>query len=397
MLFQALDNKKDCYGVYCDGVIHLDEAFQSDQLTKTWSYSPFLADLDGVEYAQLYCLGQSLTQVCPAELEEEWSSISSRLKAFLKSFSHAKISLDEHCFFDLVPERFLVEFCEIKNEITEHVIKTHKKPENYEFMKEVVRLTSDISSQAVNIDKKPLKSCLGSAKGRSLWKNFDGISRRIVYNPYGTKTGRLTTIKTSFPILTLAKEHRAILTPRNDWFVELDFNAAELRTLLSLAGEDQPTDDVHIWNVENVYNGKYDRAKAKQKIFAWLYNPKSKDKRASKAYKRDEVLEKYWDGTFIKTPFGRTIEADQKHALNYIIQSTTSDVFLDRAIALHKLLSTKKSTIAMLIHDSVIVDLANEDLDMVKEMVNIFSDTKLGSYRVGVKAGKNFGDLRKLL
>ena len=156
-------------------------------------------------------------------------------------------------------------------------------------------------------------------------------------------------------------------------------------------------DDVHIWNVENVYNGKYDRAKAKQKIFAWLYNPKSKDKLASKAYKRDEVLEKYWDGTFIKTPFGRTIEADQKHALNYIIQSTTSDVFLDRAIALHKLLSTKKSTIAMLIHDSVIIDLANEDLDMVKEMVNIFSDTKLGSYRVGVKAGKNFGDLRKLL
>tara|TARA_S200002703_G_scaffold71393_1_gene61914 strand:+ start:1057 stop:2250 length:1194 start_codon:yes stop_codon:yes gene_type:complete len=397
MLFQALDNKKDCYGVYCDGEIHLEEAFQSDQLTKTWSYSPFLADLDKVEYAQLYCLGQSLTQVCPPELAEHWASVSSKLKAFLKSFSQAKISLDEHCFFDLVPERFLVEFCEVKNEITEHVIKTHKKPENYEFMKEVVRLTSDISSQSVNLDKKPLKSCLGSTKGRSLWKNFDGLSRRVVYNPYGTKTGRLTTVKASFPILTLAKEHRAILTPRNDWFVELDFNAAELRTLLSLAGEDQPMDDVHIWNVENVYNGKYDRDKAKQKIFAWLYNPKSKDKLASKAYKRDEVLEKYWDGTSVKTPFGRTIEADQKHALNYIIQSTTSDVFLDRAIALHKLLSSKKSTIAMLIHDSVIVDLANEDLGMVKEMVNLFSDTKLGSYRVGVKAGKNFGDLRKLL
>jgi len=33
-------------------------------LTKTWSYSEFLADKK-IDYAQLYCRGQSLDKVCP--------------------------------------------------------------------------------------------------------------------------------------------------------------------------------------------------------------------------------------------------------------------------------------------------------------------------------------------
>lgn len=396
MLFQALDNKKECYGIYADGEIRHELTLPAS-FNETWSYSSFLSEAKDVEYAQLYCLGASLSEVCPPEHKERWSKVSKKLRAYLKSFAHAKVSLDEHCFFDLVPERFLVELCEAKNDITAYVLENYERPKNYEFMRDVVRLTSDISSQQLVLDKAPLKNCLGSPKGRLLWKSFDGLSRRIVYNPYGTKTGRLTTMKTSFPILTLAKEHRSIIKPKNDWFLELDFNAAELRTLLALAGEEQPTDDIHIWNVDNVYQGKYSREDAKQKIFSWLYNPKSKDKKASVAYKRDEVLAKHWDGERINTPFGRTIEADEKHALNYLIQSTSSDVFLDRALAIHDFLKNKKSNISMLIHDSVIVDVASEDLNDVKQMVNIFSDTALGSYRVGASAGRNFGDLRKLL
>lgn len=396
MLFQALDNKKDCYGVYADGELRHHHPLPA-ALDKTWAYSSFLSPTSNIEYAHVYSGGLSLTEACPPEARERWDAVCKKLKAYLRSFSQSKISLDEHCFFDLVPERFLVELCEVKNDITDHVFETCEKPENYEFMKGVVRLTTDISNHELILDKKPLSGSLGSAKARSLWKNFDGLSRRVVYNPYGTKTGRLSTMKTSFPILTLAKEHRSIVRPKNDWLVELDFNAAELRTLLALAGEEQPNDDVHIWNVDNVYNGKYNRDEAKQKIFAWLYNPKSKDKRANKVYRRQDVLEKHWDGKTVSTPFGRVIEADQKHALNYLIQSTSSDIFLDRALAIHDYLKNKQSHVSMLIHDSIILDLCNSDLDKVKEMVNIFSDTRFGTYRVGVKAGKNFGDLRKLI
>ena len=41
-----------------------------------------------------------------------------------------------------------------------------------------------------------------------------------------------------------------------------------------------------------------------------------------------QSVEKYWDGEYVINPFGRQIKCDQFRALNFIIQSTTSDIFL---------------------------------------------------------------------
>ncbi len=393
MLFQTLDDKAECFGVYANGQVHYDT--YPSGLTQTWNYSSHLGDAP-MEYAQVYCGGQSLSDACPEHLQGEWQEVTHRMKAYLNSFSEAKISLNEHCFYNLVPERFLVDLCETKNSICEHVFNNFQKPENYEFMMDVVRLTTDISNRQLCIDKHPMRSRLGTHQGRYLWRSLDSMSRHIKYNVYGTKTGRLSTVKGSFPILTLNKDFREILVPNNDWLVELDFNAAELRTLLGLAGSEQPNDDLHMWNVENVYQGRLSRDEAKQKIFAWLYNPEATDDRSSRAYKKDTVLREYWDGQVVATPFKRKIEADKKHALNYLIQSTSSDVFLDRAVAVHKFLNDKKSHISMLIHDSIVLDLAECDMSELKKIVNIFSETRYGRYKVGVSAGKTFGTMRRI-
>ena len=69
MLFQTLDDKKECVGVYCDGKLEFDDI--PDNLTKTWSYSNFLEDRQ-VEYASIYCHGKSIDDVCPAHLLEDW-------------------------------------------------------------------------------------------------------------------------------------------------------------------------------------------------------------------------------------------------------------------------------------------------------------------------------------
>ena len=212
---------------------------------------------------------------------------------------------------------------------------------------------------------------------------------------FGSKTGRLTTKKNSFPILNLDKNYRKILKPKNDWFVELDFNAAELRTFLALAGKQQPKEDIHDWNAKNIYNGST-RDEAKKRIFAWLYNPESTDYLSSKAYNRAEVVKKYYDGSQVTTFFNRIIPSDDHHALNYIIQSTTSDLFLRKMIDLWKFLKDKKSFIAFSVHDSLVIDMPSDERDLINQIVEIFSRTKFGDFKVNVSGGKNYGNMRKI-
>jgi hypothetical protein len=61
--------------------------------------------------------------------------------------------------------------------------------------------------------------------------------------------------------------------PHNDWFVSLDYNGAEVRTLLQLSGHQQPEVDIHEWNIKNLFDGEVDRDTAKTLFFGWLYNP----------------------------------------------------------------------------------------------------------------------------
>ena len=186
-----------------------------------------------------------------------------------------------------------------------------------------------------------------------------------------------------------------MVKPTNDWFLELDFNSAEIRTLLALSNKEQPEQDIHEWNIDNVFGGGITREEAKKSIFAWLYNPDSKSA-ANKYYDRDYVKDKYWDGTKLKTFFGREIESDEHHAVNYIIQSTTSDLFLKRMVEISKILKESKSQIAFCVHDSLVIDLHDEDKHLVPEIKRVFGQTDLGKFKVNLSAGKNYGELKEL-
>ena len=393
MLFQTLDDKQECIGVYIDGEIYYGEL--PEGLTATWEYAPYLDGQD-IDYAGLYCAGLSCSGACPESLKDQWEEKTDRLKAFLRSFQESKVDLHENCFFELVPSRFLLEYCELKNKITRHVLENYSRPKNYDFNLGLTKLTSQIRGQKINLDLESLNGQMSSFRTRQWKKKLASLPPYIHYNMYGTKTGRFTTKKNSFPILTLAKELRKVIKPQNDWFIELDFNAAELRTLLALSGQEQPEQDIHTWNAKHVYNDELTRDEAKKRIFAWLYNPVSKDNLSSGVYDRDSVLKKYWDGEQVCTFYDRIIPADKHHALNYIIQSTTSDTFLRRVLAVNKLLQDKRSKIAFCIHDSLVLDFADEDRESLLEMIKEFSETDLGVFKVNVHAGKNFGEMKEM-
>lgn len=393
MYFQPLDNKGECLGYYADDELYYEEI--PAVADKTWYYTAALRERH-IEYARIYARGITLTQACPDELQPLWQSVTKRLGAFLKSFRTAGVNLNETCIYNLIPEFFLYELCDAKNKITQHIFNNYPRPSNHDFLVDVIKMLEDIKEQPLNIDIEPIMTKLVSVKGKNFIKKLQDIRWVCDYNPFGTVTGRLTTHPKTFPILTLHRDFRGSLHPQNDWFLELDYNAAEVRTLLGLSGTPQPPGDIHEWNINHIYGGAIDRPTAKQKIFEWLYS-RQENKKAEAFYDKNLVKEKYWNGSSVHTELGRTIkEVDDHHALSYIVQSTTSDLMLTRALDIHQYLQQRSSRIAFMMHDSIVIDLKHEERHIIPELMRIFGTTPFGEYKVNVALGKNFGDMKDL-
>ena len=391
MLFQVLDNKQECYKIYCDG--ELIDDYHSDGLSHTWSPTMYLKDHD-IEYAQIWCKGKSLSDICPEDLKQRWESVEKKARVFLKSFHSAKINLEDVCFYDLVPEKFLLDFCEVKNEITSHVFKEHKRPKNYNFLRDLIIFLKEIEQNDIRLDLKNINYFNNKIRnGISKVKN---CNTKIIYNPWGTVTGRLTTEKNSFPILTLNKELRSLIKPQNDVFVEFDFNAAELRVLLGLLEQEQPKEDIHTWISKNIFNDTFNREQTKKKVFSWLYNPKAQNKKLNEYLNRDKIYEENFVSGYVHTPYGRVIPVEKDKAVNYLIQSTSSDMLLTSAMNISRELSDKKSFVSFCIHDSVVLDISTEEKNLIEELAKKFSGTKFGNLKVNLSIGKDFGTMRKV-
>ena len=185
--------------------------------------------------------------------------------------------------------------------------------------------------------------------------------------------------------------------PDNKAIMELDYNAAEIRVLLALAEKEQPKEDIHQWNSDIL---GVSREEAKRSVISWLYGSKTSDigKKLSEIYRRDEVLNNFYDPSTetAKTPFGRQLNTDDFHALNHLVQSTAADMVFEQMVKLREFLEGKDSFIKFCMHDSVVIDLAETDLDCIEEIIKIFSNTRFGGIKANVSVGSHFGSMKKL-
>ena len=124
LLFQVLDNKNQCTSVYVDGEIK--EASEDLNLTRTWFPASNFAN-ERYDCGIIWSMGKTLDDCCPEDLKPYWLALNKKASAFLNSFQKSKINLQDICFYDLMPDWFLLEFFEVKNQITEHVFKEEKK------------------------------------------------------------------------------------------------------------------------------------------------------------------------------------------------------------------------------------------------------------------------------
>lgn len=399
MLFQTLDDKNECVGIYIENKLLFNTKLP-ENLTKTWSYSGFLRGKQ-IDYAQLFVEGKSLDDICPEHLKQDWLTINSRLRAFISSCLEAKVSLKENCFFDLTPQRFLVEYCHLRNKITEYILSTVERPKEYDFYKRFNELLHDIKHRDLNINLDNIQNKLAKESALAFYKKIANGSNHINYNMFGSITGRLTVAKNSFPILTFPKQYREILLPQNDWFVVFDMNAAELRTAMALLGKEQIDGDLHQWSSEKIFKGQLDRSEAKSTATAWLYDShsalaKKYDAELASVYNKAELKNRHWINGIVHTPFNRKIEADEHHAISYLNQSTFIDLFHRQILKVDDYLRGKKSFVSFMVHDEFVLDVTEEEKNLIVELIKILQDTPYGKFPVNVKAGKSYGSLKKL-
>jgi len=403
MLFQTLDDKSECVGVYTDKRIIFDPKEFPDSISRTWDVAPYLRKMPDIEYASLYLEGQNIDEHIPEYFKDDWVDVCKKIGAFKRSLTTSCIDTTENCFFDLVPQRFLIEYCEVKNRITDHVLKTIKRPNRYEFYKQVAFMLRDISDRRLVLDRTLLKSYLGDKKLHNQSKSILECAPCVKYNQFGTKTGRLTTKPNTFPILTLNKSLRGVVQPSNDYFVELDFNGAEVRTLLGILKKPQPTTDVHDFHLKNIFRSLTTRSEAKTSFFAWLYGSSQATsagemKELAAFYEKEKLLDKYWDGSTVVTPYKKRIEnVSRHHALNYLIQSTAADLMLKQALKMDYLLRTRSrgSQIAFLIHDAVVIDMKKEDAPLLNLLLSLMRSTNFGNFEINMKKGTTLGSMRE--
>lgn len=393
MTYLTLDDKSECIGFYSNGELVFGQA-PVEILDKTWKYSKFSSK--DTLYANLFCEGKDYDEACPEHLKDRWILLNTQAKSFIRSFIEAKVSLKENCFYDLVPRKFLIDFCDIKCQIIDHVVENNPKPIDYDFRKDLSILIQDISFQKLSFDEGLIKNSLHDNKVKEFYQKYSNKDNLIVYNQFHSKTGRLTTDDNSFPILNLSKDLRGFIKPDGDFLLDIDYNAAEVRMFLALSGYNQPINDIHEWN--RVKFGYDDRKVAKNEFISWLYGKKNeKEKQFKEIYNSDLIKKKYWDGRVVKNHYGKVIEADEFHSVNYIVQSTTAGLALRQALKVNELLKGTQSKIKIVIHDNIVIDMKKEDKHLIQQIVDVYNNTEFGKFKSSVKIGKTLGDMRKIL
>lgn len=218
----------------------------------------------------------------------------------------------------------------------------------------------------------------------------DGFAAPVVYDRFGTRTGRLT-VQSGPNILTVKKQYRDMIVPSRPGgkIISLDFSALEARVLLYEAGGNCPDVDLYTYISSEVFGGSVDRKAAKGAVISELYgSSKAALGKALgisgqeldsfvlkvKSYFKTNELKKRVKDEFLKTGhitnrYGRrvVIEDPLDHIfVNSYAQSTGADVaFLGFSNVVRELESRPGIRPIFVLHDALILDVAPEDISHV--------------------------------
>ena len=276
----------------------------------------------------------------------------------------------------------------------------------------------------------------------------DGLVHTI-YKQTLTRTGRLSSVEPNLQNIPVRNEEgrkvRKAFLPQHDTFLSIDYSQIELRILAHLSGDEElikafnNDQDIHtkvaadIFDISEDQVTKNQRRTAKAVIFGIVYgisgyglgeNLELKPSEAKKyidkylslypkvdAYMKHNIKTAYETG-YVRTMFNRKRVIDEltnsnymirqsgeRMALNTPIQGTASDIMKMAMIKVYDEMNKHKfkSKIVMQVHDELIFDVFNDELD---ELIKVAKDAMENIYKISVPfkvsadTGKNWYDAK---
>ena len=276
----------------------------------------------------------------------------------------------------------------------------------------------------------------------------DGLVHTI-YKQTLTRTGRLSSVEPNLQNIPVRNEEgrkvRKAFIPQNDIFLSIDYSQIELRILAHLSGDEELINafnndqDIHtkvaadIFDIDENQVTKNQRRTAKAVIFGIVYGisgyglGENLDLKPSEAKKYiDKYLSLYpkvdeymkhnisyaYENGYVKTMFNRKRVIDElknsnfmirqsgeRMALNTPIQGTASDIMKMAMIKVYEEMKNYnfKSKIVMQVHDELIFDCFNDELD---DIINLAKNVMENIYKISVPlkvsadTGKNWYDAK---
>ena len=260
----------------------------------------------------------------------------------------------------------------------------------------------------------------------------DGLVHTI-YKQTLTRTGRLSSVEPNLQNIPVRNEEgrkvRKAFIPQNDIFLSIDYSQIELRILAHLSGDEElikafnNDQDIHtkvaadIFGINEDQVTKNQRRTAKAVIFGIVYgisgyglgeNLELKPSEAKKyidkylslypkvdEYMKHNIKTAYETG-YVRTMFNRKRVIDEltnsnymirqsgeRMALNTPIQGTASDIMKMAMIKVYKEMNKHnfKSKIVMQVHDELIFDCFNDELD---EVIKVAKEAMENIYKISV-------------
>jgi hypothetical protein len=222
------------------------------------------------------------------------------------------------------------------------------------------------------------------------------------YNLYNT-TGRPTNAFNGINFLAIPKDDgsRESFLPKNDVFVEFDFDAYHLRLIAKLVDYECPDGSMHEYLGKKYFDKdeltEEEYKKSKEISFRQLYGGIEDQYKDIEFFsKLDNYIEKEWKkyNTFgaAVLPTGRTIKKtegmNKLRVFNYIIQNMETATNVEKIQQLKAFLKDKKTQIVLITYDSFLFDFSLSDgkgtLESIRDLL------QSGGFKVKHKYGKNY-------